>query len=178
MSNKCSKCGLVNWAQETHCRRCGVELSGAGQAEFAPLRSRIQAEDFKSREDHDPAFDEAKALIKKGVNAGMVYGGISLVLVLFFQAFIPSAEAYYKFAFLDVGIIYGLTYGIHTKSRVCAALMLGYYVLSKIVMLTQGRTGLIGIVVAIAFAKSFYQSYQGTTLYQQIKQSRTAQPHA
>ncbi|MFN7926891.1 MAG: hypothetical protein U0Y68_02925 [Blastocatellia bacterium] len=173
MNKKCRQCGLVNWPQEPLCRRCGTTLEETGMSEFAPLRAQLQARDFLKADDDDPAFDEAKAMIKKGVNAGMLYGGISLVLVLFFQAFLPVSGDYVKFAFLDIGIIYGLTYGIHVKSRAAAMAMLGYYILSKLLLLTQGRSGIIGILVAISFIKTFYQAYQGTVLYHQIKQSGT-----
>lgn len=174
MHKKCSQCALVNWPQETNCRRCGTALGETHHSEFTPLRTQLQAKDFQASDDDDPAFAEAKAMIKKGVTAGMVYGGISLLLVLILQAFVPMGD-FVKFAFLDIGIIYGLTYGIHMKSRVCAGLMLGYYILSKLLMLTQGRSGLIGIFVAIAFIKAFYQGLQGTLLYYQIKQSRAQQ---
>src|SRR5437870_12092113 len=98
MHKKCSHCGLVNWPQETNCRRCGTPLGETSQAEFSPLRTQLQANDFSSSEDNDAAYDEAKAMIKKGVTAGMVYGGISLVLILLLQVFVTIPGDLVKYA--------------------------------------------------------------------------------
>lgn len=180
MHKKCSSCGLVNWPQDVQCRRCGSGLGEISSSGCSPLRPKLQANDFPfsaAAEDDDAAYEEAKTMIKKGVRAGMICGGISLVLVLLLQAFLPIAGDLLKFAFLDIGIIYGLTLGMHLKSRVCAGLMLGYYILSKLVMLTQGGIGLVGIFVAIAFVKAFYQGLQGTLLYHQIKRAHASHAH-
>lgn len=174
MHNKCSQCDLVNWPNDVQCRRCGTSLEESGQLDLPLLRPKGQPVQIQLTDDDDTAFDEARNLIKKGVNAGMIYGGISLVVILFLQMFSPLAEGFLKFAWLDIGIIYGLTYGIHLKSRACAGLMLVYYLLSKLAMITQGSIGLIGVFVAIAFVKAFYQGWRGTFLYHQIKRSRSS----
>lgn len=171
MHKKCCHCGLVNWPGDVQCRRCGTALGDTSHATLSSLRPQVAG--INLSDEDDAAYDEAKALIKKGVNAGMIYGGLSLLVVFFLQAFVPTAGGFLKFAILDVGIIYGLTLGIHMKNRVCAGLMLGYYVISKLAMLTQGGIGLVGVFVAIAFVKAFYQSWQGTALYHQIKRARS-----
>lgn len=174
MHKKCHHCELVNWPNDVQCRRCGSALGEVSpSASLTPLNARVNG--FQFADDEGGAFDEAHALIKKGVTAGMIYGGISLLIVFFLQAFVPFADGFLKFAWLDVGIIYGLTYGIHLKSRACAGLMLVYYALSKLAMITQGGIGLFGIFVAIAFVKAFYQGWQGTVLYHQLRQA-PAQP--
>jgi hypothetical protein len=178
MHKKCSHCELVNWPNDVQCRRCSSELGDVSHSEALMLRPKVQADSLQFADEEDAAFDEAKALIKKGVNAGMIYGGISLLVILFLQAFLPAADGFLKFAWLDIAIIYGLTFGIHLKSRACAGLMLVYYALSKLAMMTQGGIGFIGIFVAIAFVKAFYQGWQGTVLYHQIKQTRTQEFHA
>lgn len=178
MHKKCSECELVNWPNDVQCRRCGMALAESTHCDLPFLRTNAPVAAFHLSEDEDGAYDEAKALIKKGATAGMIYGGISLVVILFVQMVSPLTDGFLKFAWLDIGIIYGLTYGIHVKSRACAGLLLVYYLLSKLAMLTQGRFGLIGIFLAITFIKAFYQGWQGTVLYHQIKQSRTAPDHA
>jgi hypothetical protein len=175
MHKKCSHCELVNWPNDVQCRRCGAALEEIHYSDAAFLRPQVQTGALQLSEDDDVAYSEAKDLIKKGVNAGMIYGGISFVVIMFVQMFSPVADGFLKFAWLDIGIIYGLTYGIHLKSRACAGLMLAYYLLSKLAMLSQGSFGLLGIFVAIAFVKAFYQGWQGTVLHHQIKQSRA--PH-
>ena len=175
MHKKCRHCELVNWPNDAQCRRCGSTLDELIHSDALTPRPKVQAEGIRFGDDEDGAFDEAKALIKKGVNAGMIYGGLSLVVILFLQAFAPITDGFLKFAWLDIGIIYGLTFGIHLKSRACAGLMLIYYALSKLAMITQGGIGFVGIFVAIAFVKAFYQGWQGTVLYHQIKQTH-AQP--
>jgi hypothetical protein len=178
MHKKCSHCELVNWPNDVQCRRCGTALEQIHHSDVPFLRPKVQAEAFTLSDDEDAAYAEAKDLIKKGVNAGMIYGGISFVVILAVQMFSPLADGFLKFAWLDIGIIYGLTYGIHLKSRACAGLMLGYYLLSKLALLTQGGFGLIGLFVAIAFIKAFYQGWQGTVLHHQIKQSRATHLNA
>ncbi len=178
MHKKCSRCELVNWTNDVQCRRCGTALGESRPSDVPFLRPKVQVEAFKFSDDEDVAYDEANALIKKGVNAGMLYGGISLVVILFVPAFFPLAAGFLKFAYLDIGIIYGLTFGIHLKSRACAGLMLVYYTLSKLALLTQGSSGLIGIFVAVIFVKAFYQGWQGTVLYHQTNRIRSPQVNA
>ena len=172
MHKKCSRCELINWPNDVQCRRCGTALEESQHSDVPLLRPKVQLEALKLSDDEDDAYDEAKTLLKKGVNAGMIYGGISLVVILGVQMFSPLANGFLKYAYLDIAIIYGLTFGIHLKSRACAGLMMGYYILSKLALLTQGSFGLIGILVAIALVKAFYQGWQGAVLYHQIKQSR------
>ena len=172
MHKKCNHCELVNWPNDVQCRRCGTALGESSHSEVPFLHPKVQVEALKFSDDEDAAYEEANVLIKKGVNAGMLYGGISFVVILFVQGFSTLDDGFLKFAWLDIGIIYGLTYGIYLKSRACAGLLMGYYILSKVAMLTQGGIGLIGLFVAIVFVKAFYQSWQGTVLYHQVKQSR------
>lgn len=172
MHKKCSRCELVNWPNDVQCRRCGNQLGVASESSMPILRPKVEVDNIQFSEDDDAAYDEAKGLIKKGVNAGMIYGGISLLIVLVLQAFVPIAGNFLKYAYLDIAIIYCLTFGIHLKSRACAGLMLVYYVLSKLALLQQGSLGIIGILVAVMFIKTFYQAWQGTKLYHQIKQAR------
>lgn len=175
MHKKCHHCELVNWPNAVQCRRCGCTLGEVRQSESLRPPPNAQTNGLQFADDEGGVFDEANTLIKKGVTAGMIYGGISLLIVFFLQAFVPFADGFLKFAWLDVGIIYGLTYGIHLKSRACAGLMLVYYALSKLAMMTQGGIGLFGILVALAFVKAFYQGWQGTVLYHQLKLAH-AQP--
>ncbi|HEX4947841.1 MAG TPA: hypothetical protein VFZ34_14310 [Blastocatellia bacterium] len=169
---------MVNWPQEVQCRRCGTALGAPQEPTVSPLRSRVQVAELQFSDAEDEAFAEANAMIKKGVNAGMLYGGISLLVILVLQAFTSFDDGFLKFAWFDIVLIYGLTFGIHLKNRICAGLMLVYYLLSKLAMLTQGGIGLLGIFVAIAFVKAFYQGWQGTLLYHQVKQSRSSQLNA
>ncbi len=178
MPKKCSHCELVNWPNDVQCRRCGTALEDSHPSELPFLRPKVQTESLQFSDDEDVPYTEARDLIKKGVNAGMIYGGISFVVILAVQMFSPLADGFLKFAWLDIGIIYGLTYGIHLKSRACAGLMLAYYLLSKLALLTQGSFGLIGVFVAIVFIKAFYQAWQGTVLHHQIQQSRATHHHA
>lgn len=73
---------------------------------------------------------------------------------------------------VDVALIFGLAYGIWRKSRVCAVLMLVYFLFSKIVLVVQ--TGKFqGGLVALIFLYYYFQGVVATFAYQRLVKGST-----
>lgn len=61
----------------------------------------------------------------------------------------------------DIILIFALAYGIYKRSRICAIFMFLYFLVSKIILMTEfGRPS--GIVVSIVFLYFFFQAIIGT----------------
>lgn len=106
---------------------------------------------------------KADAAIKNAWMAGIVSGVITLIV---------TAVAMYGYSFmgfsalnlLDVALIFGLTFGIYRKSRVCAVIMLIYFIGSKIYLwMDTGK--LSGLPLALVFGYYFFQGVLGTFAY-------------
>ena len=69
--------------------------------------------------------------------------------------------------FIDVVLIFGLAFGIYKKSRVCAIIMLIYFILSKIIMWTVSPSP-IGLPVTVLFLYCFVQGVIGTFQYHRL----------
>ena len=64
----------------------------------------------------------------------------------------------------DVVLIFGLTFGIYKKSRTCAVVMLAYFLISKIIIISQ--TGSFnGSLLAIVFIYYYVYGVIGTFAY-------------
>lgn len=101
--------------------------------------------------------------IKRAWVTGVISGSITLLVTLLAVAGISfmGADAWF---FFDVALIFGLTFGIYRKSRVCAVLMLIYFVASKIINIVQ--TGeFSGWLVGLLFAYLYFQGVVGTFAY-------------
>jgi hypothetical protein len=62
---------------------------------------------------------------------------------------------------VDVGLIFGLAFGIYKRSRACAVVMLTYFVISKIILMAEaGKPS--GVVLSIIFTYYFWQGVSGT----------------
>src|SRR4029079_5710780 len=76
-------------------------------------------------------------------------------------------------SFLDVAVMIGLTFGVYRRSRVCAILLLAFFVLNKIIMWAQAGTP-TGWPLAIAFGWAYYQGVMGTFEYHRWKDENAA----
>lgn len=118
-------------------------------------------------DDARPTMQVPDAILKKirnGWIAGLVSGVLTLVVtllamsgqkILFFNAW----------SLVDVALIFGLSFGIYRKSRVCAILMLVYFVGSKIFIYAQAGFSGGGLIMPIIFCYCFFLGVQGTFLY-------------
>lgn len=123
----------------------------------------------------DPAIEIPEAVrkqIKTAWVAGCVSGALTLVATLIAMSgtAILGLDAWSLF---DVGLIFGLSYGIYRKSRACAVLMLLYFIASKILIIVQtGQPN--GVVMALVFAYCFWQGVAGTYAYRKLVESASA----
>ncbi len=113
----------------------------------------------------------AKRRIKNSYVGGAIVGTVTL---LFTVAAISSGSntlGLDAWALLDVGLIYGLTYGVYKKSRVCAGLLFGWAVVGGIIMLVDTQMGSVylgRIVGSVLFGYHFFRGFQGTITYHRL----------
>ena len=82
-------------------------------------------------------------------------------------------------ALLDVIIMLGLSYGVSRKLRWCAFGLLGYFILNKLIMWSEGiGANPFGILFSLVFFYFFCQGVRGTWAYRLMKGAweRSASP--
>ena len=109
--------------------------------------------------DLEPNKIEVPVEILKRIRNAWVTGSISGSITLIFTLIAMNGDQLMGFSvwnLSDVVLIFGLTFGIYKKSRTCAIVMLAYFLLSKIIIISQ--TGSFnGSLLAIVFI--YYYSY-------------------
>jgi hypothetical protein len=115
------------------------------------------------------------AVLKKIRNAWIaaaISAGITLSFV-FLAISGTSIAGVSAWEFLDVALAAGLAFGIYKKSRTCAVAMLVYFIISRVLVISE--TGKLGsIVIALAFLYFFVQGVIGTFAYHKhIKRPET-----
>jgi hypothetical protein len=106
--------------------------------------------------------------IKNAWIAGLISAGITLVLVLVAVLGGISIAGVDAWAFGDLAIVLALTYGVYRKSRVCAILLFGFFVLNKAVM--WGTAGNVsGLPLALVFMWFYGQGIVGTFQYHKLQ---------
>ncbi len=111
-------------------------------------------------------IDDALRKIKTAWVAGIVSGVITLAVTLFSMTG-RRLFGFNAWALFDVALIFGLAFGIYRKSRVCAVVMLAYFVLSKIYLWTI-TPSLIGLLFALVFLFCYVLGVIGTFRYHRI----------
>lgn len=111
-------------------------------------------------------MDNQKALqhIKTAYGFGILSGVITLI------ATILSILGIFNlgldiFSLVDVALIFGLTFGISKKSRVCAIILFIYYIGCKIDMLLNNNHISGSTVTMIPFIIAYFQGIRGTIHY-------------
>ncbi|HEY0505269.1 MAG TPA: hypothetical protein VGD42_17440 [Lysobacter sp.] len=119
-----------------------------------------------------PPLVVPEAVLKKIRNAwvaAVVSGGVTLVVTLVAISG-TSILGFTAWELLDVALVFGLAFGIYKKSRICAVLMLGYFVMAKIfIMIEAGAPR--GLLLAIVFAYFFFQGAAGTFEYHKLRRA-------
>lgn len=118
-----------------------------------------------------PTLSRAQQGIKTAWIAGLISSSLTLVVTL---AAIGSAEVATRTGlnvlnFLDVVLSLGLTVGIVFKNRICAGLMLLYFLFSKGIQLSSGTITPIGLGVALLFIFCYWEGIRGTFSYHKLK---------
>ena len=104
--------------------------------------------------------------IRNGWIAAVISGAITLI----FTAVAMSETAVYSFSaweLIDVALVFGLAYGIYRRSRVCAVLLLLYFVQAKVYLLVAGAPA-SSIPMALIFIYFFARAVLGTLRYHKI----------
>lgn len=76
------------------------------------------------------------------------------------------------FAFIDVMFLLVLAWGIRNMSRTAATIMLVYFVISKIYIISLNGAG--SVITIIIFGLLYANGVRGTFAYQKFKQGKTA----
>ena len=99
--------------------------------------------------------------------AGSVSGSITLAIVLFSVAGVQIL-GFSAWEFLDVAFVFGLAFGIYKKSRTCAIVMLLYFAVSKVLIISEnGLKG--GIALSLVFFYYYSYGIVGTFAYHRLK---------
>jgi hypothetical protein len=112
---------------------------------------------------------EAESQIKFALQAGIVYGTLTLIFVLLSLAGYDFTGWIDASGLIDVCLIFGLSFGIYKKSRVAAVIMLVYFSLSQawIVIVLKRFPAIISWIFLILFLRGV----PGTFTYQKLSKS-------
>jgi hypothetical protein len=118
-----------------------------------------------SRKETDTAAENTLGLKKANnqIKTAWITGTISGVMTLLGTLFLNIPDL-----FIDVVLTFGLSFGIYKKSRICAVIMFGYFIFSKILLWEILKGDPLGLIVSIAFIYFFWQGVQGTFAYHKI----------
>ena len=117
----------------------------------------------------DPVPEIPNDILKKikGAWIAAVISGSMTLLVTLIAIFGTSMFGFSAWMLIDVVLIFGLAFGIYKKNRICAVVMLVYFVLSKILLISEsGQTS--GLFVSIIFLYFFWQGVSGTFAYHKL----------
>jgi serine/threonine-protein kinase len=159
---KCPNCGLVQAAGATDCSGCGVNFAKMKiKASRAALAEPLRSED-PTPADFQPSEDALKQ-VQGAAIAGFVLAGLNFIIWLVVMSGVNIGMGLNAFMIIDVFLILGLSFGVLKRSRVCAVLLLLYFVGGKILMMASGQIpGIGGIAISIAFATAFFKGMLGT----------------
>jgi hypothetical protein len=107
--------------------------------------------------------------IKFAYYASLALGIIDIIALLFAQPNPSVSRAIIGGLLIEIVICFSLGLGISRKSHICAILMLGYYVLGKLLTLSLGYFSLFHIPLTLIFTRYFYQGVIATSTYKRLK---------
>jgi serine/threonine-protein kinase len=122
----------------------------------------------------DPRLPKINQAIRLAWIAGIFSGVLTLVvtLVVMSNPQVAQQTGFNAWNLIDVVLIFGLSFGIFMKSRVCAVAMFAYFVVSKIIQIAGGFFNPAGIFVAIAFGYAYFEGIRGTFAYHRVMKER------
>jgi serine/threonine-protein kinase len=118
------------------------------------------AANLEVRENELELPDEILNKIKGAWIAGIASSALTLVLILV-SMFGSSLMGVTAWAFIDVVLLAGLTFGVYRRSRTCAILLFAFFLLNKVLMFLQSGS-LTGTPLAIIFLVFFGRGIVGT----------------
>lgn len=109
--------------------------------------------------------EKANKAIKRAWIVGLIWAGLTLIAAL-----ISMSKGGSLWRLVDVFLIFGLTFGIYRKSRICAVIIFVYCVVSIILSsINAGRPAVsAGMVFLLYF---FFQGIRGTFAYHKITET-------
>lgn len=136
---------------------------------YAPPKANVEQQSGPFEVPHD-----VLGKIKAAAIAGVISGCITLLLTLI-ATFVQDVTGFIDaWTFLDVLLIFGLTFGIYKKSRSCAVVMLVYFVCSKIyVYMATGKA--LGLFFTAIFLYYYFRGVQGTFAYHKLRKQHLRQ---
>jgi predicted Zn finger-like uncharacterized protein len=154
-SESCVKCGIIyaKYEQKT-------QMNAAWQSRTP---AAIPASDKASTgEAQDMKWQKS---IRNACIAGTISGVLTLLVTLISASGvdIPGLD-FDLWNLFDVLLIFGLTFGIYKKNRVCAVLLFVYFVGSKVLMWKESGS-VSGLSMATIFGYFFLQGILGTFAY-------------
>jgi serine/threonine-protein kinase len=120
---------------------------------------------------------EASAEIAKKIKgawiAALVSAALTLVMILIAVGSGATFMGINAWAFVDIGIILGLAYGVYRKSRTCAVLLFTFFLVEKIAMFASAnRVG--SVPIALAFIYLYGRGMVGTFQYHRERKAAAA----
>jgi serine/threonine-protein kinase len=112
--------------------------------------------------------------IVKKIRNCWIAGVVSIVLTValtLVSIFVTNVLGLNEWAFVDVAIMMGLTFGVYRKSRVCAFLLLAFFALNKVLMWVQAGN-VAGLPLALVFFWFYFQGVVGTVQYHRLKKQQ------
>jgi serine/threonine-protein kinase len=107
------------------------------------------------------ASPEHEKDVRNAVGAAIASGVITLIFTLVAMAG-ASFAGITGWNLLDVALIFGLAYGVSRRSRACATILFGYFIISKLMMMVEHPTvaGLpLALIIGYYYAKGMMATY-------------------
>jgi hypothetical protein len=105
---------------------------------------------------------------------GLVCGTITLTFSLL--ALFKNPVLLECYGTIDALIFYGLSFGIYKRNRVCAIIMIVFFIIEKIDLITRrteemmgGTGGIVFASVALVILVFFFEGIRGTFAYHKLK---------
>ncbi len=152
----CSNCKLhISEKEAKFCPQCGTELILGDN----DVLTSVSAENVKIH----------LKRIRTAWIAGIVCG-IATLIVSVMSAMGTYIAGFSAWNLIDAILVFGLTFGIYRKSRVCAVIMFAYYVINEMSMWAElDIIGILaGLPVATLIGYCFFQGVRGTFAYHRM----------
>src|SRR5437016_148421 len=116
------------------------------------------------------SIEDAGRHVRNACVAGLVSAGVTLVLS------VGGLFGFTLWELVDAILIVGLTYGIWKFSRICAVVLLAYFVIGRVMLWAQnGMPGSIGLLVAVVFIYFYGQAVRATFGYHKTRRITAAE---